>query len=64
MNVANVYTHDKGDFLIDKKYIFEIGGKSKTKKQIEGLDNTYILADNVEYGHHNRISLWMLGFLY
>lgn len=53
-----------GDFLVDNKYTFEIGGKNKTRKQITGIDNAYIAADNLEYAHQNRIPLWLFGFLY
>ena len=55
---------EKGDFLIDKKYTFEIGGKSKNIKQIHALENAYIAADDIEYGFDNKIPLWMFGFLY
>ena len=54
----------KGDFLIDGKYIFEIGGKNKTGKQIKDLYNAFIVADDIEYGYHNKIPLWLFGFLY
>ncbi|MDR1342687.1 MAG: AAA family ATPase [Prevotellaceae bacterium] len=55
---------DKGDFLVDKKYTFEIGGKGKNSRQIYALENAYIAADDIEYGHENKIPLWMFGFLY
>jgi len=55
---------EQGDFLIDKEYIFEIGGKSKGYKQIKSLANSYIAADEIEYGVGNKIPLWMFGFLY
>ncbi|NOZ35908.1 MAG: AAA family ATPase [Chlorobi bacterium] len=54
----------KGDFLIDEKYLFEIGGKDKTNKQIAGEKNAYIAADDIEYGFKNKIPLWLFGFLY
>lgn len=54
----------KGDFLIDNKYLFEIGGQNKSKKQIQGIGNSYIAADGIEYGYENKIPLWMFGFLY
>ncbi|GHT20241.1 ATPase AAA [Bacteroidia bacterium] len=53
-----------GDFWVDKKYLFEIGGKSKTGKQIQGENNAYIAADNIEYGFDKKIPLWQFGFLY
>jgi hypothetical protein len=54
----------KGDFFVDNKYIFEIGGKNKTFKQIKGMENAYIVADDIEYGFGNKIPLWLFGFLY
>lgn len=55
---------DETDFFVSKKYSFEIGGKSKTTKQIFELENAYIAADNVEFGYKNTIPLWLFGFLY
>jgi len=55
---------DKGDFLIDDTYTFEIGEKNKTKKQIKEVSNSHVVLDNLEYGTSNRIPLWMFGFLY
>jgi hypothetical protein len=55
---------NKADFWVDKKYLFEIGGKSKSGKQIDGESNAYIAADNIEYGFDKKIPLWQFGFLY
>ena len=55
---------ERGDFIIDKKYIFEIGGKGKNRQQISNLENAYIAADDIEYGVGNKIPLWLFGFLY
>lgn len=54
----------QGDFRVDSTYIFEIGGSTKTNKQIKHLENSYIAADNIEYGATNKIPLWLFGFLY
>jgi len=54
----------QGDFMIDDKYLFEIGGKNKNNKQIQGIENSYIAADDIEYGFGNKIPLWYFGFLY
>lgn len=54
----------QGDFLVDEKYSFEIGGKSKTDKQLVGAADGYIAADGIEYGYQNKIPLWLFGFLY
>jgi predicted AAA+ superfamily ATPase len=53
-----------GDFIVDNKYVFEIGGQNKTKAQIRGVDDSFIAADDIEYGYQNRIPLWLFGFLY
>ncbi|MGM0580581.1 MAG: ATP-binding protein [Bacteroidota bacterium] len=55
---------DKADFVINEKYVFEIGGKDKGKKQIVNEKDGYLVIDDVEIGHHNRIPLWLFGFLY
>jgi uncharacterized protein len=55
---------EKGDVLVDNKYLFEIGGKNKTYKQIAGIDNSFIAADDIEIGYKNTIPLWLFGFLY
>ena len=53
-----------GDFLIDDKYIFEIGGKNKSFKQIKDISNSFIVADDIEVGFGNKIPLYLFGFLY
>lgn len=53
-----------GDFLVDGKYIFEIGGKAKTFSQIKDADNAFLAVDDTEYGFKKRIPLWLFGFLY
>ncbi len=55
---------EKSDFIIDKKYTFEIGGKNKSKKQIADLENTFVAKDNIEIGFGNNIPVWLFGFLY
>jgi uncharacterized protein len=55
---------DKGDFLVNHRYIFEIAGKNKNGNQIEGIDKAYIVADDIELGLGNKIPLWLFGFLY
>lgn len=54
----------QGDFTVDKEYSFEIGGKGKDNRQIYSLPNSFIAADDIEYGVGNKIPLWMFGFLY
>jgi len=54
----------KGDFLVDDKYLFEVGGKSKGFKQIKDLPNSYVVTDDIEIGSGNKIPLWLFGFMY
>ena len=53
-----------GDYTIDNKYKFEIGGKNKSFKQIKDEDNAYLVLDNLEVGDGSKIPLWLFGFLY
>ena len=54
----------QGDFLIDNKFLFEVGGKHKTFEQIADVPNSYLAVDDTEVGSGCRIPLWMFGFLY
>ncbi len=54
----------KGDFLVDGKYLFEVGGRKKSFEQIKDVADSYLVVDDTEIGHHNRIPLWMFGLLY
>jgi len=53
-----------GDFEVDRKYVFEVGGRKKGEKQILGIKNAFIVADDLEIGSTNKIPLWLFGFLY
>ena len=53
-----------GDFILDEKYTFEIGGKDKNFKQLKDVKEGYVVADNIEIGVDNKIPLWLFGFLY
>ncbi|MEA2048493.1 MAG: hypothetical protein U9O64_08640 [Campylobacterota bacterium] len=54
----------KGDFMVDDKYLLEIGGKNKGFKQIKDMNNSFVAADDIEIGYGNKIPLWLFGFLY
>ena len=54
----------QGDFLIDDKYLFEVGGKGKTFAQIADVPDSFLAIDDTEVGHGSRIPLWMFGLLY
>jgi uncharacterized protein len=58
-----INTTSQGDFLVSDTFRFEIGGHSKTTKQVAGLADSYIMVDDVEIGSKNKIPLWLFGFL-
>jgi len=59
-----IYYSETGDFEVNNT-IFEIGGKSKSKKQIKNnLDNAYLVKDDILYGNRLEIPLYLFGFLY
>ncbi|MBE0491806.1 MAG: ATP-binding protein [Sulfurospirillum sp.] len=60
----NINYPKSGDFILDDKYTFEIGGKDKNIKQIKNLEDAYIVADDIEIGIDNKIPLWLFGFIY
>ena len=51
------------DFKVGK-YTFEVGGKNKKQKQIQGVEDAFIVKDDIEYGYQNVIPLWAFGLLY
>ena len=53
-----------GDFLVEGKFLFEVGGKDKSFDQIKDIPNSFLAIDDVEVGRGNRIPLWMFGLLY
>lgn len=54
----------QGDLFVANTYTIEVGGMNKKRKQIEGLQNAFIAADNIEFAYQNKIPLWLFGFLY
>ncbi len=58
------YSKEIGDFIVSGHY-FEIGGKSKTKRQIKKRkEKAFIVKDDVLYGEKGVIPLYLFGFLY
>ena len=65
LSVKQKVTSSKwADFLVDGKFTFEVGGPSKTAKQIKGVPEAYLALDGLKHGTGNRIPLWLFGFLY
>ena len=57
-----LYYSDIGDFRVEK-YIFEVGGKNKSFKQIEGIENGFLVVDIDFTVHKRKIPLWVFGLL-
>lgn len=62
--ISKVTIPKQGDFMVDNKYIFEIGGRGKTQKQISVLKNARVVKDDIEFPAGNILPLWMFGILY
>lgn len=54
----------KGDFEVDGRFVFEIGGPSKSERQILNIKDSWLAVDDIERAYLNRIPLWLFGFLY
>ena len=61
--VQDVFYPKAGDFSVGK-FTFEIGGKTKKRKQVDGVDNAYVVKDDIEIGSDKTLPLWLFGFLY
>lgn len=53
----------KGDICVDDM-TFEIGGRSKSGEQLQGVSGGYVMADDILYGSGKTVPLYLLGFLY
>lgn len=64
MRVKNdVISSRLSDFKIGK-YTFEVGGRKKSKKQIEDIPDSFIVKDDIEFAQGNVIPLWAFGLNY
>jgi predicted AAA+ superfamily ATPase len=59
----DVISSPVSDFMIDNR-TFEVGGRNKGKKQIQDIENGYVVKDDIETGFRNTIPLWQLGLTY
>jgi len=60
---ADVIASPVSDFLIDDM-TFEIGGKNKGQKQVQGIEKSFVIKDDIEFGYGNIIPLWQFGMSY
>lgn len=61
---SEVNAPKKGDFLVNGRYLFEVGGKNKSFDQIKDMPDSFLAVDETEVGYGNRIPLWMFGLMY
>ena len=52
------------DFLVTDRYTFEVGGKKKKQKQIQNVEQGYVVKDDIETGYGNIVPLWQFGLTY
>lgn len=64
LKVTHIVTSSSVSDFKTGNYTFEVGGKNKRQKQIQGMENAYIVKDDIEYGYQNIIPLWAFGLLY
>ena len=62
--IGEVIIADHGDYIIDGKYTFEIGGSGKNFSQIADLPDSYLAVDNIITGFGAHIPLYLFGMLY
>jgi predicted AAA+ superfamily ATPase len=51
------------DFSIQDK-TFEVGGRNKKGKQLNAVENAFVVKDDIEQGYLNTIPLWHFGLIY
>lgn len=58
------YGKSHGDFKVDGKWTFEVGGEDKSFDQIANISDSYVLADSLEFPIGKKLPLWIVGLLY
>lgn len=59
-----IVTSPVSDFLVADKYTFEVGGRKKKQRQLQGIADGYVVKDDIETGYGNIIPLWTFGMMY
>jgi len=57
-----LYYSDIGDFKVEQ-YLFEVGGKNKTFKQIADEENGFLVVDTDFTTHKRKVPLWVFGLM-
>jgi len=63
-NALPLHVATKGDFVTENGMVFQVGGRSKPARQIQGQERAFQALDDIETGVDARIPLWLFGFLY
>jgi predicted AAA+ superfamily ATPase len=59
-----IFGSTRADFIVDERYIFEVGGKSKKPSQVNLAAEEYLVKDGLDIGSHHVIPLWLFGMMY
>lgn len=59
----NVFHSKTGDYSVDD-FVFEVGGKNKTARQIRDVNNAFLVKDDILISTRREIPLMLMGFLY
>ncbi|MBQ0084847.1 MAG: ATP-binding protein [Prevotella sp.] len=58
------YGKTQGDFFVDGRWTFEVGGHDKSFDQIADIPDSFIFADSMEFPVGKKLPLWMAGLIY
>lgn len=64
---SQIYASEVVDYTLmlgSSRIEIEIGGKNKSRKQIDNVEKAFVFRDNIEIGFENVIPLFLIGFLY
>lgn len=60
----SIALHQSANFLIDSKYVVEVGGPNKGAEQLRSHKQAYLAVEGIEVGFGYKIPLFLFGFLY
>ena len=61
--VADVTSSKVADFTIGA-YTFEVGGAKKSHRQIQSVEQAFVVRDDMEFANGDILPLWAFGLLY
>lgn len=63
-SLGSLSTAARADFVLPTGQVVEVGGASKTARQLTGEPDGWLALDDLEVGEGRRVPLWLFGFLY